>query len=75
MEKHIRERDGYKTHVLILNESDIRRDSQHKDFNELSFVDFFQTEGREEYMRADLVIYNDRFLRTKIFKNRWGNLD
>ncbi len=42
MEKYIRERDGYKTYVLILNESDIRCDSQHKDFNELSFVDFFK---------------------------------
>lgn len=60
-------RDG----IIILNDSDLRRDTKDIPFDEIKWTSF--NCERDDMKNADLVIYNDKFCNTKILKNRWGS--
>jgi len=73
MEKFIRKTsNGNETFVIMLFETDLRKDKRDELFDEISCSSFkFLT--REEIKNASFIVYNDNKCKTKILKNRWGS--
>lgn len=58
--------------ILVARRGDLRQEGKDKCLEDISIVDFSQSDTFKDILHADFVLFIDNDGREKIFKSRWG---
>jgi hypothetical protein len=58
--------------ILVARREDLREPEKHKPLEDISIVDFSQSNNFRDILHADFVLFIDDDNRERIFKSRWG---